>query len=527
MNEDRELAFKKEARQKLVQGVKILSDAVTTTLGPKGRNVAIQRPWGAPIVVHDGVTVAREVGDDNPLVLMGINLVRIAAQKTNEIAGDGTTTATLLAHELVMGGMDLLDKGNNPMVLRSEIYDVLPKVLKKLDDISEKVKSKEQIANVAFISSADKHIGELVAEALYKVGKDGLVTVDEGKGIDTDVEYTRGLEFDRGYWSPYFITNDQRMEATINEPAILITNEKLSLIKEIVPVLEKMAEITKDIVIIGEVSGDALTTMVTNKMKGNINAAAVRPPSTGDRRTALLEDIAVSVGGKLIDKSTPLDLNNMEDFVGRAKKMVVGRDNSVIIESGGDKEIIKERISSIRSLIKTEKSQFQKEILEERLAKLTTGVAVVKVGSKTELDMREKVERVKDAVGAATAARDEGVVAGGGTAFLLLKQVLDSSTDGQKLLSKVLESPIRKLMSNSGETTERADEVIKKVEERNSNFGYDVNSGEIVDLNKSGIIDPKKVVRLALENAISVATSILTTNALISIRRKDDKRKQG
>jgi chaperonin GroEL len=357
-----------------------------------------------------------------------------------------------------------------------------------------------------------------------KVGKDGMVTVDEGKGLETVVDYTEGLEFDRGWASPYFVTNEQRMEAVIHNPAILIVNAKLSLVNETLPLLEQVAKITKDIVLICiDISGDALTTLVANKKKGNINTVAVKAPGNGDDRINYLEDIATVVGGKVVDPTKSMDLTQPESYVGKAKKVVSGRDSTVIIEGEGAKKEIEERMSNLKAQISEETSQFEKEKKEERLAKLSTGVAVIRVGAKTELDMREKVERVKDAVGAATAARDEGVVAGGGTAFLRLKTALTGDTEGEKLLLDILEAPIRKLLANSGETSDKANSVIKVVEQADSNQGYNVNTGEIVDLDKSGIIDPKKVIRLAIENAIGVGTSILTTDCLISIRKKDVK----
>jgi chaperonin GroEL len=524
----KKLAFQKEARQKLLDGVKILADAVTITLGPKGRNVAIMRQWGLPIVVHDGVTVAREVASEDPLEQIGIRLVREAASKTNEEAGDGTTTATLLAYELVKRGMTLIDEGINPMVLRQQIYAVLPDLLAELEKISEPVKNSKDIAKVAFISSANKEIGELVAKAVEKVGKDGLVTVDEG-GVETEVEFTEGMEFDKGYLSPYFITNPQRMECVIENPVVVLLNRKLSLNTEIVPLLEKMAQVSKDIVLIAEdVKGDALATIAANKMKGNINAVAVAVPGHGTNKSNYLDDIAVLTGATVDSSESPIDIQKDTKWLGRAERVVVSKSTTVIIGGKGDKKEIKERIDSLKKQIEDEDSKFEKEKLEERLARISTGIGVIRVGAKTEIEMREKIERVKDAVGAATAAREEGVVPGGGSVFLQLTKVLKSRSEGEKLLQEVLESPARKLMLNSGVTNDVINTFVQGILSANdTTLGYEVESGEIKGLVEEGIIDPAKVVRLALENALSVGCSILTTDCLIGIgtEKKNGKNK--
>jgi len=521
------LLFGKEARQKLFEGVKLLADAVTTTLGPKGRNVAIMRQWGLPIVVHDGITAAREVESTNPLVAIGVNLVREAAQKTNDEAGDGTTTATLLAYELIRQGLVLIDKGINPMVLRTQIYEALPKLLEELNRISRPVKDKTDIERVAFISSSDEKIGKLVAEGIAKVGDDGLVTVDEGKGFETEIEFTEGMEFDKGYLSPYFVTNPQRMEAVIIDPIIAIVDKKLSLNNEIGPLLETMVKISKDIVVIAdEITGDALTTMAVNKFKGNINAVGIAAPGIGDNKSNYLDDIAVLTGGKVISDKTNIDINANRDWIGQASKVIVSRDSTVIIGGQGKKEDVDGRIKDLKEQIKNEESKFEKEKLEERLARLSTGIAVIKVGAKTEIDMREKMERVKDAVGAATAAKDEGIVPGGGSIFLYLSKVLDNKNEATKLLINILQSPARKLMTNSGEPTTKIDANIKKIiaSEPKDGLGYEVNKGQMLPLIKEGIIDPTKVCRLALLNAISVASSILTCEAVIGLKESEDER---
>lgn len=523
------LSFQSNAREKLYKGVKLLADAVITTLGPKGRNVAIQRPWGIPIVVHDGVTVAREVDTKDPLVAIGIHLVREAASKTNEEAGDGTTTATLLAYEIIKRGLVLIEEGVNPMVLRNQIYEALPLLKDELDKMSKKIKSKQEIAQVATISAADPEVGKLVADAIDQVGKDGLVTVDESVSGDTEVEFTEGMEFDKGMLSPYFVTNPSRLEAVIEKPLIALIAQKLSLNTEIVPLVEFMAKTSKDIVIIAEdVSGDALATMAANKMKGNINAIAVAAPGIGDNKNNYLEDIAVLTGGKVVFNHTELDFSSPNaSWLGKAERVVSSRETTVIIGGKGDKKEIDKHLANLRTLKDNEKSKFEKEKFEERLARASKGVGVIKVGAKTEIDMREKVERVKDAVGAASAARDEGVVSGGGTAFLLLSKALEGHTEGQKLLKEVLQAPTRRLMANSGEPTDEINRLVERIlAAENPNFGYEVNSGEVKDLAEAGIIDPVKVVRLALENAIGVGTSILTTDALIGIvPEKNDKQR--
>ena len=518
------IALNEEARSKLFEGVKLAYDVVCITLGPKGRNVAIMRPWGIPIIVHDGVTACREVDSDDPLIKIGVDLVREAAQQTNQNVGDGTTTSILLAYELVKGGMELIKNGVNPMTLRNEIYSALPFLLEELKKIVKPVKNSEDIARVAFISSADEAIGKLVAQAVEKVGKDGLVTVDEGKSIETEIEFTEGMEFDKGYASPYFITNPQRMEAVIEKPIIAVVDKKISLNTEIVPILENMAKYSKDMVIIAEeFSGDALATIAANKMKGNINALAVSAPGIGDNKTNYLSDIAVLTGAKIISDKTAVDITKDDTWLGRADKVMSSRETTVIIGGKGDKKAVEARITELRAQRDGEKSTFEKEKIEERLARISTGIGVIKVGAKTEIDMREKLERVKDAVGAATAAREEGIVPGGGTIFLRLIKVLDGKTAGSKLLQEVLEQPLRKLLINSGEDT-AIEDIIKGVKASgNPNYGYEVNSGKCMDLMEAGIIDPSKVCRLALLNACAVATSILTTDCLIGLQVKEVK----
>lgn len=523
MREDKIISFGEEARQKLFEGVELLYRAVVTTLGPKGRNVAIQRNWGNPFIVHDGVTVAREVGSSDEFVLMGIDLVKEAASRTNDEAGDGTTTATLLTYELVKGGLELIKKGMNPMVLRNQIISALPKLLEEIDKISIPVSGDEDIARVAYISSSDEEIGRQVAEAIKKVGKDGIVTAEEGQAVKTEIEYTGGMEFDKGFVSRYFVTNIDRMEAAVDKPVIAIVNRKVSVVPEIQQLFEPMSKIGKDLVLIAEdISGDALMTMVVNKQKGNFNGLAIKTPvgDVGDVAD-FLEDLAVFTGGRVINNDA--DITPDGEWIGRADKIISDKSSTLIVKGWGEKEAVKDRISSIKSQMEKEKNIHFKEKMGERVAKLTKGVAVIKVGSKTEVDMREKVERVKDAVGAAVAARESGVVPGGGTAFLELKRGVggdSTQNDGERLLESVLEAPTRKLMMNAGETKEDIDKQIKQIIKKGGNWGYEVNSGKVIDLVKGGIIDPSKVIRLTIENAVSVATSILTTDVLIAIDLK-------
>lgn len=519
----KKLAFQTNAQDALLEGAKLLADAVTTTLGPKGRNVAIQRQWGSPIVVHDGVTVAREVDSIKPLVKMGIDLIRDAAARTNEEAGDGTTTATLLAYELVFKGFKLIREGMNPMVLRSQIYAALPLVLAQLKEKSTLVVGTTDIAKVAFISSTDEFIGNLVAEAITKVGKDGLVTVEEGVGNTTYLDYTDGVEFKSGMLSPYFITNPGRNEAVVLNPIIAILEKKITMANEILPMLEAMAVVSKDIVVIADdIAGDALGTIVGAKMRGLINAVAVHSPNIGDKSQSL-EDLAVLVGAKLIKASDRINFANDQSYFGKADKVTVSRTTTVIIGGKGAKVHIEARLQALRDQRDNEESKFEKEKIEERLARLTRGVAVVRVCAKTEVEMREKIERAKDAVGAAQSAQAEGVVAGGGTIFLQMAKVLKGENEGEKLLKEVLEAPVRKLMFNGGENNDFINKTVSDLVKSNGSTGYEMLSGKVVNLVKEGIIDPAKVVRLALENAVSIGTQMLTTDCLIAYDFTKDK----
>lgn len=519
------MSFKSKSRQKLLEGVELLADAVTTTLGPKGRNVAIQRQWGSPIVVHDGVTVAKEVGSRDELAMIGINLVREAAQRTNDEAGDGTTTSTLLAYQIVKRGMKMLEDGKNPMTIRKEIQARMPEVLEKLKQMSVPVTDKEDIERVALISSSDPMIGRIVAEAVDKVGKDGLVTVEEGQGTETEVEYTEGMEFPRGWLAPHFITNENRLEAVIEEPVFILCDKELTLASEMTGLMKAVAKISKNLVVIAKgIQGDALATMIVNKQRGNFNCVGVRTPGADAESLQYLTDMAVVTGGAIISDSSDHDLNKPEEFLGKAKSFVAGRDRSVIVQGGGDEKMIEERAETLRTQIANENSVYVKEQVQARLARLTKGVSVIKVGAKTDPELRERVERVKDAIGAATAAREEGTLVGGGMALYKIGSEMKPVTDGDKLLQLVLMAPISKILDNAGyEGLEKVD-IMTRIESAKPGEGFNMETDRIEDLRKAGIIDPTKVVRLALENAVGVGTSILTTDAIIAIG--DDGRKE-
>ena len=518
------MLFGEDARKKLLQGVEIMYNAVCSTLSPKGRNVAINRNWGHPIVVHDGVTVAREVKHPNKFVQMGINLIKEAASKTNDEGGDGTTTSTLIAREVVKRGMELIDKGTNPMVLRDQITKAKDEAVIGLKELSRPVKSQKDLEQVAYISSADKKIGKLVGKAVHEAGTTGLVTVEESGGYDTYVEHTDGMSLDKGYVSPYFITNPRQMEAVVDKPYIIITDRAISTNAELAPIIESVISKygSKDIVVIGTVTGQALKTMVTNKVEGTINCVAVKPPSYGENVKGFLEDIAILTGGRVIGEElgyTPEQLAEKveEDWFGRADKVVATAKTTTIVGGRGDKAQVKTQIKNIQGRVNKAANQPEKERLIERMAKLSTGVSVVKVGAKTEVEGREIVERVKDAVGAAQSAREEGVVLGGGVTFLKLQRSIGGRSEGALLFSKVLESIIYKVLDNCGEEQENQFAILQDIHEADDkeNLGYEAVLGRVVDLERAGVLDPTKVLRLCLENGTSVATMILTTDTLI------------
>lgn len=522
----KQILFSEDARQKLVSGVNQLAKAVVTTLGPKGRNVALDKKWGAPMVVHDGVSVAKEIDLADAFENMGAQLVKQAADKTNDVAGDGTTTATLLAQGIVNEGMKNITAGANPMILNKGLEKAVAAVVEELKKMAKKVKDKQEITQVATISAADNQIGQLIADALEKVGKDGVVTVEEGKGLAMEIEYKEGMEFDKGYASAYFVTDSAKMEAEIEEPYILITDKKISSIQDLLPFLEKFVKVSKNLVIIAdEIDGEALATLVVNKLRGTFNTLAIKAPGFGDRRKAMLEDIAILTGGTVISEDTGTKLENITvEDCGRADKVWADKDNCRIIGGKGDVTKIKFRITQIRTEIENTTSDFDKEKLQERLAKLAGGVAVINVGAATEIELKEKKERVNDAVSATKAAIEEGIVVGGGTALLrasrlaLDKMVLEGEEKlGISILKKVLELPVRRLAENSGVDSGWVLRQITDSLAKKPNCGFDAVKGEVVDdLILIGVVDPVKVTRSALQNAASVAMMILTTEALVT-----------
>ena len=517
----KQLIYSDEARSKLRIGINKLADAVATTLGPKGRNVAIDKKWGAPNVVHDGVTVAKEIDLEDPFENMGAQLIKEAASKTNDVAGDGTTTATILAQAISEEGLKNITAGTNPMIIKRGIEVGVEAVVEQLKKSAKKVSSKEETAQVATISAADETIGNLIAEALEKVGKDGVVTVEESKGLETNVEYKEGMEFDRGFVSPYFVTDSAKMESSIENPHILITDKKISSIADLLPLLEKLVQATKELVIIADdIDGEALATLVVNKMRGTMNILAIKAPGFGDRRKETLEDIAVLTGGTLISEDTGIKMDAITpEMLGKADRVTSDKDNTVIVGGKGGKNKIDARISQIRTQIEKTTSDFDKEKLEERLAKLAGGVAVVNVGAATEVELKEKKERVNDAVMATKAAIEEGVVVGGQVALIRASKALDDvNVEGEekvgiKILRHALRKPLLKLAENAGAD---AGWVVREVEKAEGNIGFNAISGEFEDLVKAGVIDPVKVTRNALQNAASVAVMVLTTEALVT-----------
>jgi len=530
----KQIVFSDEARQKLLVGVNKLAKAVVTTLGPKGRNVAIDRKWGAPTVLHDGVSVAKEISLEDPFENMGAQLVKEAASKTNDVAGDGTTTATLLAQQIVQAGMKNITAGANPMQMKRGIDKAVAAVVEELYKIKKEVKELDW-QSVATISAQNPEIGAKIAQSLKLVGKNGVVEVEEGRTFKLEIEHKEGMAFDKGYASPYFVTDPANMESIIEDPYLLITDQKISSISELLPFLEKFVKVSKNLVIIADdIDGEALATLVVNKMRGSFNVLAVKAPAFGDRRKAVLEDIAILTGGSVISSDTgrKLDSVEMEDL-GRADRVWADKDNCRLIGGHGNKKSIAARVSQIKTEIAKNTSEFDKEKLEERLAKLAGGVAVIKVGAATEVELSELKERVKDAVGATKAAIEEGIVPGGGVALVRVASALDKVTAGNDdekigigIIRQSLQEPLRWLAINSGAD---AGWVIRKVEENeNINFGFNALTMEFEDMIKAGILDPVKVTRSALQNAASVASMILTTEALITdLPEKEDKSPSG
>ena len=525
----KQIIYGDDARQKLLSGIAKLVSAVVTTLGPRGRNVAIDKKWGAPNIIHDGVSVAKEIELEDAFENMGAQLVKEAASKTNDAAGDGTTTATLLAHQLVAAGMKNVTAGSNPMLMKKGIDRAVEAIVGELKKVKTDVK-KEDWVKVATISAQNENIGTKIAEALSLVGKDGVVEVEESKGFEIEIEHKDGMAFDKGYISAYFVTNSDHMEAEMESPYILVTDQKVTSIQEMVPFLESFVKVSKNLVIIADdVEGEALATLVVNKMRGTFNVLAVKAPGFGDRRKAMLEDIAILTGATVIsgDLGRKLDSVKVEDL-GQADKVVSSKDETKIVGGKGDKKALESRIDQLRSEADNSTSDFDKEKILERLAKLTGGVAVIKVGAASEIELKEVQERVKDAVGATKAAIEEGIVAGGGVALLRAANVLDKLTSesddeavGIKIVKVVLEQPLRWLAKNSG-----ADDgwVVRKVmENKNQNYGFNSATLEFGDMIAMGVLDPVKVTRHALQNAASVASMVLTTECLVTDVKEDKK----
>ncbi len=535
----KQLLFNDEARRQLKVGIDTLAKAVATTLGPKGRNVALDKKWGAPTVTHDGVTVAKEIELEDPYANMGAQLLKEAATKTNDIAGDGTTTATVLAHQMVTEGLKNVAAGANPMLLKRGMEQATTAIVKAILDMAIAIETKEEIASVAAISAQNAEIGELISEVMDKVGKDGVVTVEESKGLAFETEYVEGMQFDRGYISPYFVTHQDTMEAVLENPYVLIHDKKISSAQDLVPVLEKVIQSGKrNLFIISEdIDGEALATLVLNKLRGTFSILAVKAPGFGDRRKAMLQDIAALTGGTLIteEMGRKLETTTLADL-GRCDKVVASKDNTTIVGGAGQEDDIKGRINQIKAEIDASTSDYDREKLQERLAKLAGGVAIIRVGAATETELKEKKHRVEDALSATRAAVEEGIVPGGGVALVNAMAALDGVTSevadihtGINIVRRALEAPIRGIMHNAGlDGSVIVEEIRRRQKETgNKSMGYNIMTDEYTDMVKAGVIDPAKVTRGALANAASIAGMILTTEALITDIPEPDKAPAG
>ena len=524
----KEIKFGAEARAALEAGVNKLADTVRVTIGPKGRNVVLDKSYGAPLITNDGVTIAKEVELEDAFENMGAQLVKEVATKTNDVAGDGTTTATVLTQAMVQEGMKNLEAGANPIVLRRGMKKATDKAVEALKDMSQKVKGKEQIAKVAAISAGDEEVGNLVADAMEKVTNDGVITIEESKTMQTELDLVEGMQFDRGYLSAYMCTDMDKMEAVLDDPYILITDKKISNIQDILPLLEKIVQAGARLLIIAEdVEGEALTTLIVNKLRGTFNVVAVKAPGYGDRRKAMLEDIAILTGGQVISSDLGLELKDTTiDMLGRAKSVKVQKENTVIVDGAGDKDAIAGRVSQIRGQIDETTSEFDKEKLQERLAKMAGGVAVIRVGAATETEMKEAKLRMEDALNATRAAVEEGIIAGGGSAYIHASKKVAELVDtlegdektGAKVILKALEAPLYYIAANAG--LEGA-VIINKVKESAPGTGFNAATEEYVDMVESGILDPVKVTRSALQNATSVASTLLTTESAVATIKED------
>jgi chaperonin GroEL len=525
----KEIKYGMSAREKIMSGVDILADAVKVTLGPKGRNVLIEKSWGSPKTTKDGVTVAKEIELEDRFENMGAKMVKEVASKTSDVAGDGTTTATILAQSIYREGSKLVAAGANPMALKRGLEKAVEIVVEELRKMSKPTKEKKEIAQVGTISANNDHtIGDIIAEAMEKVGKEGVITVEEAKGMETTLEIVEGMQFDRGYLSPYFVTDPEKMEAHLDEPYILLNEKKISVMKDLVPILEQIAKLGRPLVIIAEeVEGEALATLVVNKLRGTLKVVATKAPGFGDRRKAMLEDIAILTGGQMISEDLGLKLENVTiNDLGTAKRVSLDKDNTTIVDGGGSRKALEGRVKQIRAQIDETTSDYDREKLQERLAKLIGGVAVINVGAATELEMKEKKDRVEDALNATRAAVEEGIVPGGGVAFLRVLKALDKldltgeEKMGANIIRRALQEPTRQIANNAGF---EGSVVVQKVMEGKGSFGFNAETGKYEDLMDAGIIDPTKVARFALQNAASVAGLLLTTEAMIA--EKPEKKK--
>ncbi|MDP1853162.1 MAG: chaperonin GroEL [Candidatus Omnitrophota bacterium] len=525
----KQLLFGEEARRQILKGVEQLAAAVKITLGPKGRNVVLDKKFGSPTITKDGVTVAKEIELEDPFENMGAQMVKEVAEKTSDIAGDGTTTATVLAEAIYRQGLKNVTSGANPMSLKRGIEKAVAKVVEELDKLAKPIRDKKEIAQVAYIAAnGDKDIGDKIAEAMDKVGKDGVITVEEAKSTATTLEVVEGMQFDQGYLSPYFVTDAERMDCTLESPYVLIYEKKISSLKDIVPLLEKIAKSGKPLLILAEdVEGESLATLVVNKIRGTLNCCAVKAPGYGDRRKAMLDDIAVLTGGKAITEDLGIKLENVDvEDLGRAKTVKIDKENTTIIEGAGKTTAINGRIAQIRKQIEESDSDYDKEKLQERLAKLVGGVAVINVGAATETEMKEKKARVEDALHATRAAVEEGIIPGGGVGFIRALPALDKlklegdEAIGVDIVKRSIEEPLRQLVENAGL---EGSIIVQKIKSEKTNVGYDVSQDIYVDMIEAGIIDPKKVARCALQNASSIAALLLTTECVISDKPEKDK----
>jgi chaperonin GroEL len=529
----KQIIYGDEARKKLKSGVDKLAKAVTTTLGPKGRNVGIDKSWGSPQVIHDGVSIAKEIELEDKFENMGAQLVKEAASKTNDVAGDGTTTSTMLAQAIVESGMKVISTGVNPMTLRKGLEIATETAVAEIKKLSKKVSTKEEKSQVATNSAQNIEIGKLIAEAMEKVGNNGVITVEESRGMELELNYKEGMQFDKGYVSPYFISNPERMEAVLDSPFFLITDSKISSIQELLPLLEQLMKVSKNLVIIADdIDGDALATLVVNKLRGTFNPIAIKAPGFGDRRKEILEDIATLTGARVISTDTGRKLESAElEDLGKADKIVASKDETVIVGGHGDKNKVQDRVALIKKQLETTESSYDKEKLVERIAKLSGGVAVISVGANTETELKEKKLRVEDAVNATKAAVEEGIVAGGGVTLLRIRKAIEKlklegdEKVGAKILTDALEKPFRVIIENAGEDSGRVLSNVERIQEekKNHNIGFNVMTLDYVDMIEEGILDPAKVTRSALQNAVSVSTMILTTECLITEAPKVEK----